>query len=93
MNRKRRTVLKTGSGVTLLSLLGGPAARAVRPPGRKPGTRQRSTLIVLPKQWGPAVSSNPYLSFKFRGGRQGETVAVKWTDNTGDSRSDETVIV
>jgi sulfur-oxidizing protein SoxZ len=48
---------------------------------------------VLSAQWGPAVSANPYMSFKFRGGRQGEKVTVKWTDNLGDSRSDETVIV
>ena len=32
------------------------------------------------------------LSFKFRGGRKGETLTVAWTDNAGDSRSDEAVI-
>ena len=47
---------------------------------------------VLSAQWGPAVSANPYLSFKFQGGRKGETLAVAWTDNAGDSRSDEAVI-
>ena len=47
---------------------------------------------VLSAQWGPAVSANPYMSFKFRGGRQGEKVTVKWTDNLGDG-GDETVIV
>lgn len=47
---------------------------------------------VLSAQWGPAVSANPFLSFKFRGGRKGETLTVSWTDNTGDSRSDEAPI-
>jgi sulfur-oxidizing protein SoxZ len=47
---------------------------------------------VLSAQWGPAVSKNPYLSFKFKGGSKGEKVKIRWTDNKGASRSDETVI-
>lgn len=47
---------------------------------------------VLSAQWGPAVSANPFLSFKFRGGRKGEALTVAWIDNAGDSRSDEAVI-
>jgi sulfur-oxidizing protein SoxZ len=48
--------------------------------------------LVLGAQWGPAVSANPFLSFKFEGGRQGDTVKVTWRDNRGDSRTDEAVI-
>lgn len=47
---------------------------------------------VLSAQWGPAVSANPFLSFKFKGGKKGDKVKVSWVDNKGDSRSDETVV-
>ena len=47
---------------------------------------------VLAAQWGPAVSANPYLSFKFKGGQKGARLQVSWVDNTGDSRSDEVTV-
>ena len=47
---------------------------------------------VLDAQWGPAVSKNPFLSFRFAGGKPGEKVAVTWTDNKGEKRTDEAVI-
>ena len=47
---------------------------------------------VLSAQWGPAVSKNPYLSFKFSGGAKGEKVRITWVDNTGATRTDEGVI-
>lgn len=47
---------------------------------------------VLSAQWGPAVSKNPFLSFKFKGGAKGEKVQVTWTDNKGDKRTDEATI-
>ena len=47
---------------------------------------------VLSAQWGPAISKNPYLSFKFKGGAPGQKVQVTWTDNKGESRTDETAI-
>ena len=47
---------------------------------------------VLSAQWGPAVSANPFLSFKFKGGRKGDKVKVSWVDSKGDSRADETVV-
>jgi len=48
--------------------------------------------IVLAAQWGPAVSRNPFLSFRFKGGTRGERVQITWIDNKGDQRSDEAVI-
>jgi sulfur-oxidizing protein SoxZ len=39
-----------------------------------------------------AVSQNPFLSFKFKGGAKGEKVVVKWVDNKGDTRTDEATI-
>jgi sulfur-oxidizing protein SoxZ len=47
---------------------------------------------VLSAQWGPAVSTNPFLSFRFKGGKPGEKVAITWTDNKGDKRTDEATI-
>jgi sulfur-oxidizing protein SoxZ len=47
---------------------------------------------VLTAEWGPAVSKNPYLQFKFKGGKKGEKVTVTWTDNKGETRTDEAVI-
>jgi sulfur-oxidizing protein SoxZ len=47
---------------------------------------------VLTAQWGPAVSKNPFLEFRFSGGKTGEKVIVTWTDNKGDKRTDEAVI-
>jgi len=47
---------------------------------------------VLSTQWGPAVSRNPYLSFKFSGAAKGEKILISWVDNEGDSRTDEAII-
>jgi len=47
---------------------------------------------VLAAQFGTAVSKNPYLAFKFKGGAKGDKLAVSWVDNKGDKRSDEVQI-
>ena len=47
---------------------------------------------VLSAQWGTAVSKNPFLSFKFKGGAKGDRIAISWMDNRGDKRTDEAVI-
>lgn len=49
--------------------------------------------VVLECQWGTAVSQNPYLAFKFKGGAKGEKISVNWVDTKGDTRSDEAAIV
>lgn len=48
--------------------------------------------VVLSAQWGPAVSRDPFLSFKFKGGKKGDKVTLSWKDNKGESRSDTTDI-
>ena len=48
--------------------------------------------VVLSAEFGPSVSKNPYLAFKFKGGAKGDKVVVSWKDNKGDSRTDEAVI-
>lgn len=47
---------------------------------------------VLTAQWGTAVSKNPYLSFKFRGGKAGDNLKISWKDNMGKSDSAEVAI-
>ncbi len=55
-------------------------------------TATHNGKTVLTAQWGPAVSKNPFLSFRFTGGKAGEKVVVTWTDNKGEKRTDEAVI-
>jgi sulfur-oxidizing protein SoxZ len=38
-----------------------------------------------------AVSKDPLLTFRFRGGAAGETIRVTWRDNLGEQRSGEAV--
>jgi sulfur-oxidizing protein SoxZ len=47
---------------------------------------------VLNAEWGPAVAKNPFLQFKFKGGKKGEKITVAWVDNKGDTRTDEATI-
>jgi sulfur-oxidizing protein SoxZ len=44
---------------------------------------------VLTAHWGGSVSKNPYLAFKFKGGKKGDTVKLSWSDNKGESDSAE----
>jgi sulfur-oxidizing protein SoxZ len=44
---------------------------------------------VLTALWGVGISKNPYLAFKFKGGKAGDTVKVHWVDNKGESDSAE----
>ena len=53
---------------------------------------QHKGKTVLEGQFGAAVSKNPYLVFRFKGAAKGEKVSVTWTDNRGDSRTDEVSI-
>jgi len=47
---------------------------------------------ILSAQWGPAVSRNPYLSFKFRGAARGDKITISWLDNQGQRWTDEASI-
>ncbi|WP_439537393.1 thiosulfate oxidation carrier complex protein SoxZ [Methyloversatilis sp.] len=55
-------------------------------------TATHNGRVVLAAQFGPAVSKNPYLQFKFAGGAKGDKVNVSWVDNKGDKRTDEVVV-
>jgi sulfur-oxidizing protein SoxZ len=47
---------------------------------------------ILTANWGPAISKNPYLSFRFTGAAAGDTVKLSWVDNKGEKDSAETTI-
>ena len=48
--------------------------------------------VVMTANWGGAISKNPYLSFKFKGGASGEKVKITWVDNKGEGDSLEAAI-
>lgn len=52
-------------------------------------TAMHNDKLVISAAWGPAVSQNPFLNFRFKGGAPGDKVVVSWKDNKGESRSDE----
>ena len=47
---------------------------------------------VMAANWSGGISKNPYLSFKFDGGKKGDALKVGWTDNKGASDSVDTKI-
>lgn len=47
---------------------------------------------VLIAHWGPAVSKNPYLRFRVKGAKAGDTITISWVDNKGDRRTGEAVV-
>jgi sulfur-oxidizing protein SoxZ len=47
---------------------------------------------VMEGQVSQAISRNPVFAIKVKGAKAGDKVAVNWTDNTGDKRSDEATI-
>ena len=47
---------------------------------------------VLDAQWSQAVSRDPFLGLRVKGAKPGDKIAVTWTDNRGDKRSDEAVV-
>ena len=47
---------------------------------------------VLSADWGPSVSKNPYLAFRFKGAAKGDKITITWTDTAGESRTDEVKI-
>jgi sulfur-oxidizing protein SoxZ len=55
-------------------------------------TARHNDRLVLAGQFGTAVSKNPFLTFRFKGGAAGDRISVMWKDNKGEARSDEAKI-
>jgi sulfur-oxidizing protein SoxZ len=44
--------------------------------------------VVFKAEFGPAVSKDPFLNFKLKGSaKKGDTLAVTWVDNKGDTQT------
>lgn len=48
--------------------------------------------VVMTSQFGPSVSKNPFLQFAIKGAKAGDKVAITWTDNKGEKRTDEATV-
>ena len=48
--------------------------------------------LVMVANFSTAVSRDPYFSFKFEGGKAGDTLSVSWVDNLGDSAELDAVL-
>ncbi len=47
---------------------------------------------VLTCLWGPGVSKNPFVSFRFNGAKSGDKLKISWVDNQGGSGEKEAKI-
>lgn len=47
---------------------------------------------IIDGQLNTSISKNPLFTFKARGIKSGDKLAVAWTDNTGDKRQDEITV-
>ncbi len=47
---------------------------------------------IMLANWSQAISKDPYMSFRFRGGKKGDNIRISWRDNKGESDSIETKI-
>ena len=94
---------KTADGVTTIkALISHPMETGTRK-DKKTGNKIPAHFIqevvcehkgntVMTANWGPAISKNPYLSFRFSGAAAGDTVKLSWVDNKGEKDTSETTI-
>ncbi len=47
---------------------------------------------VLEAQWGTGISKNPYLTFRLKGAKVGDIVAVTWHDNVGETATQDIAV-
>ncbi|HYN55240.1 MAG TPA: thiosulfate oxidation carrier complex protein SoxZ [Methylotenera sp.] len=47
---------------------------------------------VLEAQWGTGISKNPYLTFRLKGAKVGDTLAVTWHDNLGATATQDIAV-
>ncbi|MBV1875174.1 MAG: thiosulfate oxidation carrier complex protein SoxZ [Cycloclasticus sp.] len=48
--------------------------------------------VVFLAQFGTSVAKNPYLAFSFEGSKKGDSLALRWNDNTGDIEKTDAII-
>jgi sulfur-oxidizing protein SoxZ len=52
-------------------------------------TCKHGDAVAMDAQWGGAISTNPYVSFKMEGAKKGDTVSLSWVDNKGNKDTKE----
>jgi sulfur-oxidizing protein SoxZ len=55
-------------------------------------TAQLNGKPVLEAETSQAISRNPVFGFKLKGAKAGDKLAIAWTDNKGDTRTDEIAV-
>lgn len=55
-------------------------------------TIEHNRRTVATCELSTAVSKDPYISIRFRGGKTGDKIRVTWTDNLGNTESAESTI-
>jgi sulfur-oxidizing protein SoxZ len=50
-------------------------------------TAKWNDTVVMTALWSGGVSKNPYLSFKFNGGAEGDKIEITWVDNQDQSET------
>ncbi len=48
---------------------------------------------VLEMQWGTGISKNPYLTFRIKGAKVNDKIAVNWVDNLGKTGSGDILVM
>lgn len=55
-------------------------------------TAQMNGKPVFAADISQAISRNPVFAFKVKGAKAGDKLAITWTDNKGDKRTDEVTV-
>lgn len=55
-------------------------------------TAQLNGRTVFSADISQAISRNPVFAFKVKGAKAGDRIAITWTDNKGETRTDETTV-
>lgn len=50
-------------------------------------TCEHQGRTVLTAHWGTGIARNPYLAFRFKGAKAGDSLRIRWVDNLGDEDS------
>lgn len=53
---------------------------------------QHNGKPVLDAQWSQAISRDPFLGLRVKSAKVGDKISVTWTDNKGDTRTDEVAV-
>jgi sulfur-oxidizing protein SoxZ len=53
---------------------------------------QHNGKTIIDAQWSQAVSRDPFLGVRVKGAKAGDKISVTWTDNKGDTRTDDVAV-